>query len=67
MSETLQLVVVIISIYCPTSIAWEILLSYLKVDKLLKYSIKVVVMTHCTPHCTLNLTVFLLQIRTTKK
>lgn len=60
-----QLVLVIISVYCPTSTACEILLSYLKVDKLLKYSIKVVVMTHCNPHCVLNLTVFLLQITTT--
>lgn len=62
MSETLQLVVVIISVHscCPTGIAYEILLSYLKVDKLLKYSIKIVVLTYYTPSCTLNLTACLL-------
>jgi len=51
MSETLQLVVVTISTisFCSRGIAHEILLSYLKLVKILKYSIKIVV-------CTLKLT-----------
>lgn len=68
MSEALQLVVVIIWVYsrCPTGKDELFFLSCLKFAKLLKYSIKIVGLTHCLPVCILSLTACLLLVQQKK-